>query len=96
MKLSEVPIGKNARIICDAEFEDMNYCTSKVTEPFLSFMEKEKLNKAVLRSIDILDYLSHSKKPVTLSAISKDLGIPKSSVFDIIHTLVPDLFKSEC
>ena len=51
-------------------------------------MEKEKLNKAVLRSIDILDYLSHSKKPVTLSAISKDLGIPKSSVFDIIHTLV--------
>ena len=52
-------------------------------------MEKEKLNtKLFLRSIDILDYLSHSKKPVTLSAISKDLGIPKSRVFDIIHTLV--------
>ena len=51
-------------------------------------MENEKLNKAVLRSIDILDYLAHGKKPATLSAISKDLGIPKSSVFDIIHTLV--------
>ena len=48
-------------------------------------MEKEKLNKAVLRSIDILDYLSHSKKPVTLSAISKDLGIPKSS--DLISSI---------
>lgn len=51
-------------------------------------MENEKLNKAVLRSIDILDYLAKCKKPAALSTISKDLGIPKSSVFDIIHTLV--------
>lgn len=51
-------------------------------------MENEKLNKAVLRSIDILDYLAKCKKPAALSTISKDLRIPKSSVFDIIHTLV--------
>ena len=40
---------KNARIICDAEFEDMNYCTSKVTEPFLSFMEKKNLFLKLIR-----------------------------------------------
>lgn len=51
-------------------------------------MQDPKLNKAVARSIDILDYISHQKKPVTLAALSKELGLPKSSVFDIAHTLV--------
>lgn len=51
-------------------------------------MNNEKLNKAVLRTVDILDYIANSKRPVSLSTLSKDLKIPKSSAFDIIHTLV--------
>lgn len=48
----------------------------------------EKLNKTVLRTIDILDYIAKSKKTITLSTLSRDLHIPKSSAFDIIRTLI--------
>lgn len=51
-------------------------------------MSDIKQNKAVARAIDILDYISKQKKPVTLATLNKELGIPKSSVFDITHTLV--------
>lgn len=74
MKLSEVPIGKNARIICDAEFEDMNYCTSKVTEPFLSFMDKEKFIPQInpnavcmICKADLIDKLPSHVKGIIVS-----------------------------
>lgn len=51
-------------------------------------MADPKLNKAVSRAIDILDYISRTKKPVSLAEVSKALELPKSSVFDITHTLV--------
>ncbi len=47
-----------------------------------------KINKTVARVADILDYIAKSHKPVGLAEISKELKIPKSSAFDIIHTLV--------
>ena len=52
-------------------------------------MEQEgiKINKTVARAIDIMDYIATNKKPVTLATISKELSIPKSSAFDIMHTL---------
>lgn len=47
-----------------------------------------KINTAVARSIDILTFLAENKKPMTLSEISKNVGIPKSSALDIMYTLV--------
>ncbi len=46
-----------------------------------------KLNRTVARAADILDYIAKSHTPVSLAEISKELKIPKSSAFDIVHTL---------
>lgn len=51
-------------------------------------MSEVKLNKAVSRAIDILEFISKQKDEVTLATLSKELSLPKSSVFDIVHTLV--------
>lgn len=50
-------------------------------------MAELKINKAISRSIDILEYIAHQKEGVTLATLSKELSLPKSSVFDIVHTL---------
>lgn len=47
-----------------------------------------KLNRTLLRAIDILDILSKSKEGYTLAELSQMLECPKSSVFDIVKTLV--------
>lgn len=47
-----------------------------------------KLNRTLLRSIEILDLLSKNKDGYTLGEIVDALHAPKSSVFDIIKTLV--------
>lgn len=50
-------------------------------------IDNVKINKTVARAIEILDYVAISKSSVTLATISKELSIPKSSAFDIMHTL---------
>ncbi|MEG0367582.1 MAG: IclR family transcriptional regulator [Coprobacillus sp.] len=47
-----------------------------------------KLNRTLLRAIDILELLSKSKEGYTLSQLSSVLDSPKSSIFDIMKTLV--------
>lgn len=47
-----------------------------------------KLNRTLLRAIDILELLSKSKEGYTLSQLSTVLDSPKSSIFDIMKTLV--------
>lgn len=47
-----------------------------------------KLNRTLLRSIEILDLLSKNKEGYTLLEIVNVLEAPKSSVFDILKTLV--------
>lgn len=47
-----------------------------------------KLNRTLLRAIDILEMLSKNKEGYTLAQISSLLNLPKSSVFDIVKTLV--------
>lgn len=47
-----------------------------------------KLNRTLLRAIDILDILSKNKEGYTLTQIASLLESPKSSVFDIVKTLV--------
>jgi len=49
---------------------------------------KVKSNKTISRAIDILEYIANINKPVSMATISKELAIPKSSSFDIMHTLV--------
>lgn len=47
-------------------------------------------NRAALRAIAILRLLSTSDTALTLTAISGALRIPKSSTFEILHTLVDE------
>ena len=51
-------------------------------------MDPVKENNAVARGVNILTYMAQVKKPVTLTEISKSLGIPKSSALDILYTFV--------
>ena len=46
------------------------------------------MNKSTLRTISILEYLAELKRPAEISQISRELDIPKSSVFDIIQALL--------
>ncbi len=46
------------------------------------------LNEAVVRAIDIISLVAASSRPLTLSEICKKTGIPKTSAFGIVNTLV--------
>lgn len=46
-----------------------------------------KLNRTILRAIEILELLSKSKEGYTLAQLTSMLDSPKSSVFDILKTL---------
>lgn len=45
------------------------------------------MNNSVLRAIKILECISKEKNGLSITEISKMFDIPKSSVFDIVHTL---------
>ena len=47
-----------------------------------------RMNKSVYRAIDILQLISRNRNPLTIGEISKTLGIPNSSTFEILHTLL--------
>ena len=47
-----------------------------------------KLNRTLLRAIDILELLSKNKDGYTLAQIANILDSPKSSIFDILKTLL--------
>lgn len=47
-----------------------------------------KLNRTLTRAIDILELLSRSKEGYTLTQLASMLDSPKSSIFDIVKTLV--------
>lgn len=47
-----------------------------------------KVNRTALRTIEILEYISKSKNGASLLEIAQVMDIPKSSVFDIIKTLL--------
>ena len=56
----------------------------------------ENLNM-IQKTINVLDYLSSRPKGATLSAIANDLGYPKTTVFDILKTLLlNDFAKRFC
>ena len=49
------------------------------------------MNKSAARAVDILEYLASAERggrPAGISEISRDLDIPKSSVFDCVYTLL--------
>lgn len=47
-----------------------------------------KINKSASRAIDILVLLAKSNKPLNQLEVSNTLGIPKSSTFDLMYTLL--------
>jgi DNA-binding IclR family transcriptional regulator len=44
-------------------------------------------NKSASRVVDILDFIACERRPVTITEISSTLKIPKSSAFNLLHTL---------
>lgn len=54
----------------------------------ISNNEERRMNKTVLRVLEIFELLSNSSKDMTVSEISKDLEIPKSSTHDILMPLL--------
>ncbi len=51
-------------------------------------MENFKLNKSAERVVDLLVLLSNSSSSLTLNEICKTLGLPKSSAFELVQTLL--------
>jgi len=47
-----------------------------------------KLNKSASRSIDILNLLAKSTKPLTQLEVSQSLDLPKSSTYELLYTLL--------
>lgn len=47
-----------------------------------------KINKSAARTIDVLELLAKSSKPLSQIEISQSLQIPKTSVFELIYTLL--------
>ena len=47
-----------------------------------------RINKSTARTIDIIKLLAETGTPLTLTEISNTLGIPKTSSFDIVATLM--------
>ena len=64
------------------------YRYSRLCYDCIKGCENMKLNRTLLRAIDILDLLSKNKDGYTLAQLSTLLDSPKSSVFDIMKTLV--------
>ncbi|EIW20142.1 DNA-binding transcriptional regulator, IclR family [Pelosinus fermentans] len=47
-----------------------------------------KINKSASRTIELLNLLAISSKPLTQLEISQSLGMPKSSTYELIYTLL--------
>ena len=45
-------------------------------------------NEAVVRAVDIINLVAASNRPLTLSEICKRTGVPKTTAFGIVNTLV--------
>ena len=45
------------------------------------------MNNSAMRVLDILELFADSAEPLTVSDITKKLGYPKTSVFDIVSIL---------
>ena len=46
------------------------------------------MNKSAERTISILEFFAAAGRPLTLGEVGKHLGLPKSSCFDLVYTLV--------
>ncbi|UUZ91372.1 helix-turn-helix domain-containing protein [Paenibacillus sp. P25] len=51
-------------------------------------MEKFRMNKSAERAVELLMLLARSGSPLTLNEICTGLGMPKSSGFELVQTLV--------
>jgi DNA-binding IclR family transcriptional regulator len=51
-------------------------------------VDKLRINKSAARAMDVLILFSKSTSPLTLNEICKELDLPKSSGFELVHTLL--------
>ncbi len=54
-----------------------------------------KINKSAARAMDLLLLLAENKEPMTLLDIEHTMEIPKSSTFELVHTLVEKKFVEQ-
>lgn len=47
-----------------------------------------KTNRSVARALEVLELIGSRREPLTITEIAKMLDIPKSTAFELIHTLV--------
>lgn len=47
-----------------------------------------KVNRTTQRTVEILEFIASTERELTLADIVKELGMPKTSAFDILETLV--------
>ena len=47
-----------------------------------------RLTPAIGRAADILDFVARTPEPVAVATLAQGLGIPRNSVYEIVHTLV--------
>lgn len=50
-------------------------------------MDNKKNNRTIVRAIEVLDYIAEKRKACSILELQQALDIPKTSVFDIVHTL---------
>ena len=54
------------------------------------------LNKSTLKTMEILEKISNSKNGMTITQLSKELEIPRSSVDDIVKALISKKYLYCC
>lgn len=47
-----------------------------------------RVNKSAARALEILDLIAAKQEPLTITEVGQALDIPKSSAFELLHTLV--------
>jgi DNA-binding IclR family transcriptional regulator len=47
-----------------------------------------RINKSAYRAIEIVSLVANNKKSMTISQVSRELDIPRSSAFELLYTLV--------
>jgi len=58
-------------------------------------MKAAKVNKSAARSMEILEFVARSGKPVSMAEICRELSIPKSSTFELVYTLIDRGFLAQ-
>lgn len=75
-----------ANDVCICESNAFNVFNGEINEVGM------KINKSAARAMDLLLIMSESKGPMTLVEIEHAMAMPKSSTFELVHTMLDKQF----